>query len=185
MDVALTVNGRSTTIDAREEDTLASALRRAGYTGVKCGCDGGDCGASTVLVDDEAVMACGIPASEAENRSVETIAALGTQDDLHPLQQAFVDNFAVQCGFCVPGMIMESKAFLADNPDPTETEVREAIDDVICRCTGYQKQVEAILDAAERMRDGPAVAADGGAPRDPPATPGAEREATNGGDDHE
>ncbi len=165
MDVAVTINGESTTIDAREGENLASALRRDGYTGVKCGCDGGDCGASVVLVDGEARMACGMDAADAEERAVETIAALGTQDDLHPLQQAFVDNFAVQCGFCVPGMIMQSKAFLDENPDPTEVEVREAIDDVVCRCTGYQKQVEAILDAAGRMRGEPPVAADGGRPR--------------------
>lgn len=162
MEVALTVNGESETIAAREDEDLASALRRTGYTGVKCGCDGGDCGVSTVLVDGEARMACGMAASAGEGRTIETIAALGSQDDLHPLQQAFVDNFAVQCGFCVPGMILQSKAFLAENPDPTAAEVREAIDDVVCRCTGYQKQVEAILDAARRMRDEPSVAADGG-----------------------
>lgn len=163
MDVAVTVNGESTTLDAREGEDLASALRRHGYTGVKCGCDGGDCGASTVLVDDEATMACGVAATAADGAAIETIAALGTQDDLHPLQQAFVDNFAVQCGFCVPGMILQAKELLAENPDPTESEVRAAIDDVVCRCTGYQKQVEAVLDAAGRLRDEP-VATDGGAP---------------------
>lgn len=163
MEIAVTVNGESTTVDAREGEDLASALRRDGYTGVKCGCDGGDCGASTVLVDGEARMACGMDATEAEGRSVQTISALGTQDDLHPLQQAFVDNFAVQCGFCVPGMILQAKDLLDENPDPTEAEVREAIDDVVCRCTGYQKQVEAVLDAAGRMRDEP-VATDGGSP---------------------
>ena len=162
MDVAITINGEASTIEAAEGKSLASALRSAGYTGVKCGCDGGDCGASTVLLDDQPTMACGMDAMEADGSSIETIAALGSQDDLHPLQQAFVDNFAVQCGFCVPGMIMQSKAFLEDNPDPTAEEVRAAIDDVVCRCTGYQKQVEAILDAAGRMRDEPSVAADGG-----------------------
>lgn len=161
MDVPLTINGESTSIDAREEEHLAAALRRAGYTGVKCGCDGGDCGASTIFVDDEATMACGMPATDAEGSSIETIAALGTQDDLHPIQQAFVDNFAVQCGFCIPGMILQSKELLNENPDPTEAEVREAIDDIVCRCTGYQKPVEAIMDAADRMH-GERVATDGG-----------------------
>lgn len=161
MDVTLTLNGDATTIDAREDEHLAAALRRDGYTGVKCGCDGGDCGASTVLIDGDATMACGMPATEAEGMAVETIAALGSQDDLHPIQEAFVDNFAVQCGFCIPGMIMQSKALLAENPDPTETEVREAIDDIVCRCTGYQKPVEAIMDAAGRLR-GERVATDGG-----------------------
>jgi carbon-monoxide dehydrogenase small subunit len=164
MEITATVNGESTTIEAREGEDLASALRREGYTGVKCGCDGGDCGASTVLVDGEATMACGLAASAAEGRTVRTIAALGTQDDLHPIQQSFVDNFAVQCGFCVPGMILAAKALLDDNPDPTEDDVRAAIDDVVCRCTGYQKPVEAILDAADRLRDDPSVATDGGAP---------------------
>ncbi|WP_459191074.1 (2Fe-2S)-binding protein [Halosimplex sp. J119] len=163
MEVTTTVNGESTTIEAREDEDLASALRHNGYTGVKCGCDGGDCGASTVLVDGEATMACDLTATAAEGRTIETIAALGTQDDLHPLQQSFVDNFAVQCGFCVPGMILAAKALLDDNPDPTEAEVRAAIDDVVCRCTGYQKQVEAVLDAAARVRDGHSVATDGGA----------------------
>ena len=182
MAVALTVNGESTTIDARENEDLAAALRRNGYTGVKCGCDGGDCGASTVLVDGEAKMACGIAANEADGASIQTIAALGSQDDLHPLQQAFVDNFAVQCGFCVPGMIMTAKEFLETNPDPTEAEVRDAIDDVVCRCTGYQKQVEAVLDAAGRMRDEPSVAADGGVPA---TSPGCGHPDCCGGEGHE
>jgi carbon-monoxide dehydrogenase small subunit len=183
MDLAVTVNDESTTIEAREGEHLASALRRAGYTGVKCGCDGGDCGASMVLLDGEATMACGMDAAEAEGASIETIAALGTQDDLHPIQQAFVDNFAVQCGFCIPGMIIQTKDLLADNPDPTEAEAREAIDDVVCRCTGYQKPVDAMLDAAERMRDGPAVATDGGPTQT--AAAGCDRPDCCGGDGHE
>lgn len=182
MDVAITINGESTTIEAQEGESLASALRSAGYTGVKCGCDGGDCGASTVLIDDDARMACGMEAAEADGSSIETIAALGSQDDLHPLQQSFVDNFAVQCGFCVPGMIMKSKEFLEENPDPTAEEVREAIDDVVCRCTGYQKQVEAILDGANRMRDEPSVAADGGTAQ---VEAGCDRVDCCGGDGHE
>ena len=162
MEVTATVNSDPATFDAREGEDLASALRRAGYTGVKCGCDGGDCGASTVLVDGEATVACGVPAIDAEDSTIETIEGLGTQGDLHPIQQAFVDNFAVQCGFCIPGMIMRSKALLESNPDPTEAEVREAIDDIVCRCTGYQKPIAAVLDAADRLR-GERVATDGGA----------------------
>jgi carbon-monoxide dehydrogenase small subunit len=102
-------------------------------------------------------------AAAADGADIETVGGLGTQDDLHPIQQAFVDHFAVQCGFCIPGMIVQAKGLLADNPDPTEREVREAIDDNYCRCTGYQKPVEAILDAADRLRT-EQVATDGGIP---------------------
>lgn len=161
MEIELTVNGTPTTIEAGKEADLATALRAVGYKGVKCGCDGGVCGASKVIIDGEARMACGMPAREAEGSDVETIENLGTQDDLHPIQQSFVDHFAVQCGFCIPGMIMEAKDLLSETPDPSEREIREAIDDNVCRCTGYQKPVEAIRDAAGRL-DGGGVATDGG-----------------------
>lgn len=165
MPVDLTVNGEAVTVDGGQD--LATALRAAGFTGVKCGCDGGTCGASKVFVDGEIGMACGMEAKDAAGSTVETIESLGTQSELHPLQAAFVDHFAVQCGFCTPGMIMQGKALLDENPDPTEQEVREALDDNYCRCTGYQKPVEAILDAAARMRDDQ-VAADGGQSGDIP-----------------
>lgn len=164
MNIEIELNGDQEVLIANEDDDLATALRNAGCAGVKCGCDGGDCGASKVLIDGVAEMACGIAASEAAGSEIETIENLGTQDDLHPIQQSFVDNFAVQCGFCIPGMIMESKSLLAENPDPSEQEVREAIDDNICRCTGYQKPVAAILDAADRLNDNGRVATDGGRP---------------------
>jgi carbon-monoxide dehydrogenase small subunit len=166
VNIELTLNNEQTILDVDEDELLVSALRREGYMGVKCGCDGGICGASKVLIDNEARMACGMTAADAVDTEVETIEALGTQDDLHPIQQAFVDHFAVQCGFCIPGMIMQAKELLAENPDPSEREVREAIDDNVCRCTGYQKPVEAILDAAGRMRGEQAVATDGGNPSD-------------------
>jgi carbon-monoxide dehydrogenase small subunit len=153
MSVDVTVNGDEQTL-ARDAG-LATALRDAGYKGVKCGCDGGTCGASTVLVDGEALMACGTTTDAVGGAKIETIEALGSQGDLHPIQQAFVDHFAVQCGFCIPGMIMQAKALLRDNPDPSEREVRAALDDNVCRCTGYQKPVEAILDAAGRLRGEP------------------------------
>ncbi len=153
MSVDLSVNGEALSLPA--DRGLATALRDAGYKGVKCGCDGGTCGASTVLVDGEAVMACGTTTDAVAGAEVETIEALGSQADLHPIQQAFVDHFAVQCGFCIPGMIMRAKALLAENPDPSEREVRAALDEVVCRCTGYQKPVEAVLDAAGRLRGEP------------------------------
>lgn len=160
MEIDLIINDTQTTIEAREGEHLASALRSAGYKGVKCGCDGGVCGASKVIVDGEARMACGMAAADAQGSTVETIGALGSQDDLHPIQRAFVDHFAVQCGYCIPGMVLAAKDLLSESPDPSEREVREAIDDNVCRCTGYQKPVEAILDAADRLEG--AVATDGG-----------------------
>ncbi|MEF8777099.1 MAG: (2Fe-2S)-binding protein [Haloarculaceae archaeon] len=156
MTVEVTVNGTAETL-APDRD-FASALRDAGYTDVKCGCDGGTCGASKVLVDDEVVMACGTTTEAVAGAEIETVAALGTQEDLHPIQQAFVDHFAVQCGFCIPGMIMQAKALLAENPDPSEAEVRAALSDNVCRCTGYEKPIAAILDAAGRMRGEPPAA---------------------------
>ena len=163
MDIELTINGETATVEAGPEQDLATVLRQHGHIDVKCGCDGGTCGASKVFVDGEVRMACGVAATEAEGSEIRTVASLGTQDDLHPVQQAFVDNFAVQCGFCIPGMIVQATALLDENPDPTEREVREALDDNVCRCTGYQKPVEAVLDAAGRMRE-EGVAADGGRP---------------------
>ncbi|WP_435181191.1 (2Fe-2S)-binding protein [Halorussus sp. AFM4] len=164
MKIDLTINGEREAVDVGGEEDLATVLRREGYTGVKCGCDGGVCGASKVLVGDEARMACGMSAEEADGHDITTIEGLGSQDDLHPIQQAFVDHFAVQCGFCIPGMILQAKSLLSDNPDPSEAEVRDAIDDNICRCTGYQKPVEAILDAAGRLRGEQAAVTDGGTP---------------------
>ncbi|WP_254533704.1 (2Fe-2S)-binding protein [Natrinema gelatinilyticum] len=175
MQFSLTVNGESLEIEAAPDDDLASVLRREGYTGVKCGCDGGVCGASKVLVDGSAEMACGKPIREADSATIRTIEGFGTQDDLHPIQQAFVDHFAVQCGFCIPGMIVQTKELLEETPNPTEAEVRVAIDDNLCRCTGYQKPVEAILDAAERLNGDGAVATDGGTPAESDAREATER----------
>lgn len=185
MSVELTVNGDPTTVEASSDDDLATVLRQNGYLGVKCGCDGGTCGASKVFVDDVVKMACGMPATDVDGSEVVTIEALGTQDDLHPIQQAFVDNFAVQCGFCIPGMIIQAKALLAENADPSEQEVREALDDNICRCTGYQKPVEAILDAADRMRGEQSVATDGGNLVDADESIGSEGADKRGGGTHE
>ena len=158
MTVELTVNGEPVTLE--EGRDLATALREAGFTEVKCGCDGGKCGISKVFVDGSLEMACGMDAGEAAGSEVKTVASLGTQSDLHPIQQAFVDHHAIQSGFSTGGFIMSAKALLEENPDPTEEEVREAIVEVYDRETGYQKPVEAILDAAARMRED--VATDGG-----------------------
>lgn len=160
MNIECTINGTERTFDVSKSDLLLDVLRRNGYTGAKRGCDTGACGMCTVQIDGEPTMSCVTPVAKVDGTTIETIEGLGMQDDLHPVQQAFVDNSALQCGFCIPGMIMRSKALLEENPSPSETEVREALSDNLCRCTGYKKIVEAVLDASERMEERE-VAADG------------------------
>lgn len=162
MELHVTLNGDQKTVEASKADSLLDVLRDHGYTGAKRGCDTGDCGYCTVIVDGESRQSCIVPARNVEGSEVETIESLGTQEDLHPVQEAFVDNTALQCGFCTSGMIMAATASLRENPDPSPAEAREAIDDILCRCTGYKKPVEAVLDAAERMGGQDRVAADGG-----------------------
>lgn len=163
MQLELIVNGTTKQFDASKSDSLLDVLRQNGYPGAKRGCDTGACGFCTILVDGVPENSCVLPAAKADGSSVETIEGLGSQSDLDPLQQAFVDNFALQCGFCIPGMIMRSKALLDENPDPTETEVREALSDNLCRCTGYKKIVEAVLDAADTdTTNTTPIATDGG-----------------------
>ncbi|MFB6222137.1 MAG: (2Fe-2S)-binding protein [Haloarcula sp.] len=162
MQIELEINGEEQTFEASKSDVLLDVLRRNGYTGPKRGCDTGACGFCTVQIDGEPTTSCVTPVTNVEGASIQTIEGLGEQDDLHPVQEAFVDNSALQCGFCIPGMIMRSKALLEDNPDPTEQEVREELSDNLCRCTGYKKIVEAVLDAADRIDGDAALVADGG-----------------------
>lgn len=149
--VRFRLNGDEREFAISRGDLLLDVLRREGYTGSKRGCDTGACGACTVIVDGEPEKSCVLPAKRAEDSVVQTIEGLGTQDDLHPIQRAFVDHNAAQCGFCIPGMIMSAKGLLDDEPAPSEAEVRQAIDENLCRCTGYEKPVEAILAAADEM----------------------------------
>jgi carbon-monoxide dehydrogenase small subunit len=123
-----------------------------GLTGVKEACGRGECGACTVLLDGKAVPSCITPAMKVMNKDVLTIEGLGSPGRLHPIQEAFIEHGAVQCGFCTPGMILATKALLDENPYPTEEEVRVGISGNLCRCTGYVKIVEAVLSAAERMK---------------------------------
>ena len=149
----LHINGEQQSVSADPDEDLLSALRGAGYTGVKRGCEGkGEgCGTCTVLIDGHAEFACHKTVSDVADAKIETISSLGTQENLHPIQEAFVDHFAVQCGFCTPGIIMQAKELLDANPSPTEEEIKKAIDTNYCRCTGYQRPVEAIMAAAEKM----------------------------------
>jgi len=147
--ITLTVNGveRQLTVDVR--DTLIKALREGvGLTGTKEGCGEGECGSCTVIMDGRAVNSCLVLAVEADGAQITTIEGLEENGELHPLQQAFLDAGAVQCGFCTPGMIMSAKALLDRNPNPTEEEVRLGVSGNLCRCTGYMQVVRAVLSLA-------------------------------------
>lgn len=154
MQLQMTVNGELVTKSIQEDDMLLDVLREELHlTGVKKGCGKGECGACTVILDGKAVNSCMIPAAKAEGCHIETIEGLSKNGVLHPLQRAFVDCGAIQCGFCTPGMILSAKALLDRTLTPTEAELREAISGNICRCTGYVKIREAILEAARQLRE--------------------------------
>ena len=150
--VQLRVNGRDYELFVEPWKTLLDVLREdLGLTGGKSGCDDGNCGACTVLLAGKAVKSCLLLAPQARGKEVLTIEGLGGEGNLHPLQQAFIDHFAVQCGFCTPGMILTVKALLDENPRATEEEIRRGLHGNICRCTGYVKIVEAVESARDRM----------------------------------
>lgn len=151
--VTTTVNGDPAEFLAGPGVTLLDALRdELGLTGTKEGCGSGDCGACSVIVDGRVVCSCLMLAAEAEGKRVETIEGLAQGGQLHPLQQKFLEHAALQCGFCTPGLLMASKALLDANPDPTETEARYWLAGNLCRCTGYDKIIRAVLDAAAELR---------------------------------
>lgn len=151
--VRCTINGQLCEISVAPDEILLDLLRyRLGLVGTKNGCETGDCGACTVLVDGKAVNSCLILGVEVNGASVTTIEGIGSGVELHPLQQAFIDNGAVQCGFCAPGMIMAAKSLLDEDPRPTEEEIRSAIAGNLCRCTGYLSIIKAIAAAAEALR---------------------------------
>jgi len=147
--VTLNVNGRTHRVALAPNVTLLQALRDLGYTDVKNGCEKGDCGACAVLLNGKAVNSCLVLAWQADGAEIITDAGLGTVDNPHPLQEAFADTGAVQCGYCTPGMIIAAKALLDRNPHPTEEEIREAISGNLCRCTGYAQIIEAIKRVSE------------------------------------
>ncbi len=152
--VTTTVNGDETEFTCNTADTLLDVLRgELQLTGTKNGCGTGDCGACTVIMDGRAVNACLVLGCELEGREIETIEGMAKGGKLHPLQQKFLDHAALQCGICTPGFLNMAKALLAKNPDPTETEVRFGLAGNLCRCTGYDKIVRAVLDAAQEMRE--------------------------------
>ncbi len=150
--ISVTINDREVEVAVPPNRTLADMLRLdLGLTGTKKGCDMGDCGSCTVLMDGRAVNSCLVLAVQANGRAVTTVEGVEMDEGLHPVQQAFVDHGAVQCGFCTSGMILSGKSLLERNSSPDELEVRTAISGNLCRCTGYQKIVEAIQAAGESM----------------------------------
>ncbi len=153
--IRLNVNGETREVMVRPHWTLLYVLREElGLAGPKLSCGSGECGACTVLMDGKVVPSCLVLAAQAEGKKIITIEGLADGTTLHPLQEAFVEHGAVQCGFCTPGMIISAKALLDENPCPTEEDVKEAIAGNICRCTGYSNIVEAILDAASKIKRG-------------------------------
>lgn len=148
--VNLTVNGDEYTVIVKANTMLVNVIRdQLDLTGTKKGCELGDCGSCTVLLDGRPVNSCIVLAVEADGRSITTIEGVARSEKLDKIQEAFVNNAAVQCGYCTPGMIMSAKALLAKNPSPNEQEVREAISGNLCRCTGYVNIVRAVLEVAE------------------------------------
>ena len=151
--VSTTVNGDPVEFLCEPDQTLLDVLRdELQLTGSKEGCGSGDCGACSVMLDDRLVCSCLVLAPEAEGRSVETIEGMANGEQLHPLQEKFLEHAALQCGICTPGFLIAAKALLERNPDPSETEVRYWLAGNLCRCTGYDKIVRAVMDAAADIR---------------------------------
>lgn len=157
-DIVLKVNGQTYHVNVETHRTLVEVLRETlGFTGTKKSCNEGECGACTVLLDGKPVASCLVLAVAAHDREILTIEGLSQGEKLHPVQEAFVKYAAIQCGFCTPGMVLAAKAFLDENPEPTPNEVRRAISGNLCRCTGYQQIVDAVMAAASAMKTGTPV----------------------------
>src|SRR5438876_6362710 len=152
MELELRINGLIKSLEVAPNESMMAVLRKEGYYSVKHGCETGECGACTVLVDGTPRPGCVTLAAQVGGCTLTTVESLGSARKLHPIQEAFVDTGAIQCGFCTPGMILSAHALLKRNPNPTEDEVRDALSGNLCRCTGYVKPVQAILRAAAIMR---------------------------------
>ena len=164
MRVTVTVNGERHEAEVWEGESLLFALReRLGFPGSKNACEQGECGSCSVLLDGELVCACLVLAAQADGHDVVTVEGLGAGDDLHPVQQAFVDAGAVQCGFCTPGLVVATAALLQQTPNPSEDEIREALSGNLCMCTGYVNIVRAVAQAAGGGASPAAIRADAGA----------------------
>jgi carbon-monoxide dehydrogenase small subunit len=153
MTTTLTVNGAMRTVEIDPGDILLDVLRREGTLEVRGDCHTGDCGVCTVLLDGRPVASCLMFAAKAAGHAITTVRGVGTEAHPHPLQEAFVHNGAVQCGYCIPGAILAAKALLDENPDPDDQAIRLGMDSNYCRCTGYEQQIEAVKAAAAAMRE--------------------------------
>jgi carbon-monoxide dehydrogenase small subunit len=152
VEITLKVNAVTYTLDVLPQRTLVEVLRETlGLTGTKKSCNEGECGACTVLMDGKPVASCLLLAIDAQGKEILTIEGLSEGEKLHPIQEAFLKNGGIQCGFCTPGMVMSAKAFLDEHPKPTPAEVRKAIVGNLCRCTGYQQIVDSIMAASKMM----------------------------------
>ena len=153
--IRFTLNGKKIQADCASDRRVVDILREDfGLTGTKEGCGSGECGACTILVDDENRLSCLMLAAQLEGRTITTIEGLAGESRPHPIQEAFAKHGAVQCGYCTPGMVLAASALLRRNPDPTREQIREALSGNLCRCTGYQKIVDAVESAARAMNQG-------------------------------
>ncbi len=155
MKITLTVNGKKREVDVKSHTRLLDVLREdLGLTGTKEGCGKGECGACTVIMDNKVVASCLVLAPQADGAEIQTVEGLGGKDKLHPIQQSFIETGAVQCGFCIPGMIMSSKKLLDEKINPSEEEIKRGLSGNICRCTGYVKIIDAVKEASHKMQSG-------------------------------
>ena len=156
MKISLELNGKAVEIEVRPDERVVDLLReKLGLTGVKEACGQGECGACTVLLDGESRLSCLMLAAQLEGRSLVTIEGLGSEENPHPMQKAFAGEGAVQCGFCTPGMILSAESLLAENPDPSRDEIRRGLSGNLCRCTGYQKIVDAVESSVRERKAKP------------------------------
>ena len=153
MNISLCVNGKQHTVEIQNDETLLVVLRRLGYKSVKYGCGEGFCGACTVIMDQRPINSCLVLAATANGKDIETVDNMADINQLNILQQSFIDAGSVQCGFCTPGMLLVAKTLLAENPDPSVDDIKEALDGNLCRCTGYVQIIEGVQLAAKRMRE--------------------------------
>jgi aerobic-type carbon monoxide dehydrogenase small subunit (CoxS/CutS family) len=150
VDISLTVNGDAQTWKVAVNETLLDAIRRKGYPGTKRVCESGECGACAVRMDGLAVDSCILLAAQADGSDVITIEGMAREGRLHPVQEAFAENGSIQCGFCIPGMVITAASYLEETPEPSEADIRHVFVGNLCRCTGYKKPIEAVLAAVRR-----------------------------------